>query len=130
MEPPAETGPDNFEIQIISDDVHNSKNAPESVDVLESVENKVDSAENIAASAGDSDLLRTSLSDVVLSQSLQFTEKSIDFEDGDKSTGEGFVEKFDSVLFDDSVPHENSVGFPEKNELHTEEVRVNVELLC
>ena len=120
MELGAETGPDNFEIQI-SDDMENSDNEPKSSG---SVGNKVDPPGNGTVSEHDSDLLRASLSDVVFSQSVQLTDRSTDFEDADKCSGEEFVDNFDSVVVDGSVSPETSVKFPGQNAHHEEEVRV------
>ena len=127
MEPPAETAcPDNFEVQI-SDDIQISDSVTEpksSGDV--GFGNKVDSTGNGTTEEHGAALLQASLSDVVLSQSLQSTERSIDFGEADESVGEKFVDHFDSVVVDGTVNPENGLSLPEKNACQEEEVRVNM----
>lgn len=99
MEMEADTGLDHFEIEITDTpdtEIQCSDNTPED---SENIGNQVQSLVSGASSAHEADFLRASLSDVVLTQSLQFTEKSIDFEDGSiKNSSAQFVESFDSIV--------------------------------
>ena len=111
MEPTSETGPEQFEIQI-SDCVTET---PVSVDSKQiSAEASVVSP-NCVSDAPEQDLLRASLSDVVLSQSLQITQREVDFEDGGKDTSEGYVDEFDSVVMDKTVDSDIDITFQGDN---------------